>query len=51
MVAGHQGMKFSFYITFAHVGQDAVSKGHHCANTNVVGNWASYVDSDVKTIK
>ena len=38
MVAGHQGIKFSFLYYVCPRGQDAASISHHCANTNVVGH-------------
>ena len=44
----------SFYLrsTFGFVGQDAASKSHHCANTNVGGNffWDILVTNDKQTL-
>jgi hypothetical protein len=39
MVAGRQGIKYIYSITVCARGQDAASIGHHCANTNVAGNF------------
>jgi hypothetical protein len=36
MLGGRVNLKFSFYISSWHVGQDAVSKSQHAINTNLV---------------